>query len=344
MNKTNDEQKNLPTSRQVKVAINGFGRIGRSFFKLALKNQAVEIVAINDLGDIENMAYLLKYDSVQRDFGLETETGKDFLKIGEQKIPFYSEKNPTDLPWKKLEVDVVAECTGVFNSAEKSQAHLDAGARKVVLSGPGKDCENILMEVNDIKIADHQITSNGSCTTNAVTLILKSLDEEFTIENSMMTTVHSYTSSQSLVDGSVKPGKDVRRGRAAAQNILPTTTGSAELVPQIYKNLKDKFDAIAIRVPTITGSLVDLTLTIEKETTFDKVNNFLERIAKKYSEILKTTTEPLVSSDIIGDTHAGIIDLNFTRVSKKMIKLFIWYDNETGYSQSLLQHVIKAGS
>ncbi len=339
-------------NKKVKIAINGFGRIGRMFFKLALKNTEVEIVAINDLGDIENMAYLLKYDSSQKDFKMEIKAENNFLIINEQKIPFYSISSPLDLPWKKLEVDIVVECTGVFNSYHKSNDHLKAGAKRVVLSGPTKDVQNfefsdgkigntVLMGVNEQELKKSQITSNGSCTTNAVTLPLKILNEAIGIENAMMSTIHSYTISQPIVDGPVKKNQDFRRGRAGAQNILPTSTGSAEAVPQVYPELAGKFEAIAVRVPTICGSLVDLTCILKKESNLNQINNLFQEAEKKYQGILKTTVEPIVSSDIIGDTSAGIIDLNFTKVSGKMVKILVWYDNESGYAQMLLKHILK---
>ena len=229
---------------------------------------------------------------------------------------------------------MVAECTGVFNSFEKSKAHLEAGAKKVVLSGPTKDPQDmkfaderigatVLMGVNDEKTRICHITSNGSCTTNAVTLPIKILDEAFGVESSLMTTIHSYTASQSLVDGPVKPGKDVRRGRAAAQNIIPTTTGSSKAVPKVYEQVAGKFDSLAIRVPTIAGSLVDLTVLLKEKVSEEDIKNIFLQAENEYSKVLKTTKEPLVSSDIIGDNHAAIVDLNFIRISGNLVKVLI---------------------
>lgn len=345
--------------KKIKVAINGLGRIGRYFFKLALKNELVEIVAINDIADIENIVYLLKYDSAQKNFNLKIESeiiseDEKYLKINNQKIPYYSFNYLTDLPWDSLEVDVVAECTGIFNTFEKSQEHLKAGAKRVVLSGPTKDQQDtefengkfgttILTAINDDNIEKYRITSNGSCTTNAVTLALKLLDEEFKIESALMNTIHAYTTTQNIIDGPVPKGRDLRRGRAAAQNIIPTSTGSSQAVPKVYPKLAGKFEATAVRVPIISGSLINLNFVTKKEISTETINELFKTAEKKYSLLLKTTNEPLVSTDIIGDTHAAIIDLNFTKTKKQMGKLFIWYDNEAGYSQTLLNHIIKMG-
>jgi len=345
--------------KKVKVAINGFGRIGRLFFKLALKNENLEIVAINDLGSIENMAYLLKYDSAQKDLNLPVEVeevleDEKYLIVDGKKYRFYSIRNPEELPWGELGVDVVAEATGVFASFEKSQAHLKAGAKKVVISGPVKDsqnfelpegkCNTALIGINDEIIANSVITSNGSCTTNAVGIPMQILLDEVGIETALLNTVHSYTATQSIVDGPVRPGKkDFRRGRAAAQNLVPTSTGSAVAVAKVLPELEGKFDGIAMRVPTVVGSMVDITMILKEEKTAEEVNGIFRNAASKYAGKMRVEEEQIVSSDIIGDTHTSIVDLSFTRVEGRLLKIMVWYDNEAGYSQSLVNHVEKIG-
>jgi glyceraldehyde 3-phosphate dehydrogenase len=334
--------------KKIKIAINGFGRIGRLLFKMVQQDEDFEIVAVNDLGDIENMSYLLNYDTAQKSFleifGIKAtfekiDDNKSFLivknKQDELKIPFFSMKNPEDLPWANLEVDVVAECTGVFNSFDKSSAHLKAGARKVVLSGPTKDEQDknflsdligttVLMGVNDDEIKKCTITSNGSCTTNAAALPLKIMMENIGVEDAFLNTIHSYTATQAIVDGPVRK-KDFRRGRAAAQNIVPTSTGSAKTVGKVISDLKGKFDGMAIRVPTVSGSLVDITFISKKKVSAEDINNIFKKVEKsrEYIGILKTESEQVVSSDIVGDTHACIVDLNFTKVSGKLVKIVV---------------------
>ncbi len=351
-------------SKKINIAINGFGRIGRLLFKMALKNEEVEVVAINDLGDVENMTYLLNYDTAQKSLleisdlkaSFKVEENKNFLIIGDKKIPFYSVKNPAELPWKDLSVDVVAECTGVFNSFEKSKAHLDAGAKRVVLSGPTKDAQNlefakgkigstVLMGINEEKTKTCSITSNGSCTTNASAIPLKIINDKIGIESALLNTIHSYTATQSIVDGPVRKKKDFRRGRAAAQNIIPTTTGSAIAVGKVIEEFQGKFDGIAIRVPTIAGSLVDLTFITKRDTSEEEIKNiFIEASQKnEYKNLLRVEDEPIVSSDIVGDTYPSIIDLNFIKVQGRLVKILAWYDNESGFTHSLLEHIIKIG-
>lgn len=347
------------TDKKIKVAVNGFGRIGRIFFKLALQNRRMEIVAINDLGDIENMAYLLRYDTAQKDLNLEVSTkiisdDEKYLIVGGKEIPFYSIPEPENLPWQSLEVDIVAECTGVFNSFHKAERHLRAGAKKVVLSGPTKDGQNtffdkekkgstVLMGLNDSELEFLTISSNGSCTTNATVLPLKILDEKIGVESAMLTTIHSYTATQSIVDAPVRKKKDFRRGRAGAMNLIPTTTGSEKAVPKVYQRLESHFAASAVRVPTISGSIADLTVLLKEERSVKEINELFLQAEKEYPEYLKCTKEPLVSTDIIGETFVAIVDLSFTKTTGRMLKLFVWYDNESGYAYSFLKHILKAG-
>jgi len=345
------------------VAINGFGRIGRLFFKLALQNDNLNIVAINDLGNVDNMAYLLKFDSAQKEMGIDVSTKKvsdteQYLVIGDKEIPFYSIRNPEELPWGELEVDVVAECTGIFTSFEKSNMHLTAGAKRVVISGPTKDEQNtefgdgkigstVLMGVNDDVIKTCAITSNASCTTNAAGSPLQVMRDTVGVEYALLNTIHSYTATQSIVDAPVKPGKDdYRKGRAGAVNIIPSSTGSAVATTKALPELAGKFDGIAVRVPCIAGSVVDITFVASKETTAEEVNKYFRIAAEshQYKGLLRVEEEQIVSSDIIGDTHVAIIDLAFTRVVGNLVKILAWYDNEAGYSYSLTKQVEAMGA
>ncbi|PIR84941.1 type I glyceraldehyde-3-phosphate dehydrogenase [Candidatus Kaiserbacteria bacterium CG10_big_fil_rev_8_21_14_0_10_45_20] len=334
----------------IKIAINGFGRIGRAFFRLAYKEKDITIVAINDLGDPDNLAYLLKRDSVYGTAPFSVDLHNDELVVDGKTIPLLSEKDPAQLPWKDMDVDIVVESTGFFTTFEKSKAHIDAGAKRVVISAPAKDTdagvpgETILMGVNEEKLKTCNISSNASCTTNAGTPLIAILDESIGIEKAVLNTVHGYTASQSLVDGPSK--KDLRGGRAAAQNIIPTTTGAAIATTKAYTSLAGQFDGVAMRVPVIVGSIVDITFIAKRDTTVEEVNEILTKAAsqKRWESVFAVTTEPIVSSDIIGDTHGAIADLSFTRVvGGNLVKVFAWYDNETGYSNMLLKHVLEAG-
>ncbi len=337
--------------QKTKVAINGLGRIGRAFLKLAIKRPEIEIVAVNDLGELENLAYLLKYDSAYGRSRLDIDTADGNLNIGPHTIKFLQIKDPAQLPWGDLDIDIVVESTGVFESYAKAKAHIDAGARKVVISAPVKDEPpvgipggTVLMGVNDDKLATCQITSNASCTTNAASPLIAILHEKIGIEKALLNTVHGYTASQSLVDAPMKG--DWRRGRAAAANIVPSSTGAAVAVTQVVTDLKDKFDGIAMRVPVITGSLVDITFIAKRKTSAEEINNLLKAGAEegRWQDIFTVTEEPLVSSDIAGNTHASIADLSFTRVvGGNLCKVLAWYDNEMGYANTLVEHVIKTG-
>jgi len=337
-----------------RVAINGFGRIGRAFFRLAYEEDDVEVVAINDLGDIENIAYLLQYDSAygRADFSVDTHTnGNESIIVDDREIPFLNRKSPADLPWEDFDVDVVVESTGVFTTYEESKAHLEAGAKRVVISAPvddepGEDItgDTVLMGVNDDVLKKCDISSNASCTTNAGGAVVRILHDTLGIEKAMLNTVHGYTASQDLVDS---PNPKTRRGRAAAQNIIPSSTGSAVATTKVVKDLDGKFDGIALRVPVIVGSVADITFLAGQDTSVKQVNDILSTASEKsrWNGIFDVTDEPLVSSDIIGQTYASIVDLQMTRVvDGNLVKVLAWYDNEMGYTHTLLRHVQKAGN
>lgn len=326
--------------KKIRVAINGFGRIGRAFYKVAKENSEIEIVAVNDLTSLENVSYLLKYDSV---YGSSNHTLEG--------VEYLSEKDPTHLPWKKLNIDVVVESTGLFTSSEKAQSHIVAGAKRVVVSAPLKDDpastikgQTVLMAMNEDMLSSCEISSNASCTTNAGSPLLAILDEAIGIEKAMLNTVHAYTASQSIVDGPSK--KDMREGRAAAQNIVPSSTGAAIAVTKVMTGLSGLFDGISIRVPVVAGSIVDVTFISKKNTNAQEVNEILKKAANsdRWKGVFTVTEEDLVSSDIIGNPHASIADLAFTRVvGGNLVKVLAWYDNEMGYTHTLVNHVIAVG-
>jgi glyceraldehyde 3-phosphate dehydrogenase len=329
----------------VKIAINGFGRIGRLFFREALKRKDLEVVAINDLGNLDNLAYLLKYDTVYRTFKESVAIdGENLLVLG-KKIKFLQIKDPAELPWKSLGVDIVIESTGVFESYEKASAHLSAGAKKVIISAPAKDADGalgqtVLLGINEEKASSCDITSNGSCTTNAVSPVIAVLSENPGIEKAMLNTVHSYTATQSLVDSPVK-GKDFRRGRAGAQNIIPSTTGAAISVTKAITGLAEKFDGISVRVPSVTGSIADITFIAKRKVTAEEINDILRKAADspRFKELLSVCDDQIVSADIIGSPFASIVDAQFTKVvDGNLVKVLAWYDNEAGYVQTLISH------
>lgn len=338
------------TSHPLRIAINGFGRIGRAFLKLAWDRPEIEIVAINDLGSIESLAYLLKYDTVYRTWNHNIVAGTDTLTVDDKIIKVLSQKDPLQLPWGDLGIDVVVECTGLFTAFDKAQVHVQAGAKKVVITAPAKDGdtsapgETILMGVNEDKFGTCAITSNASCTTNAASPLIGIMDEAFGIEKAILNTVHGYTASQALVDGPSK--KDLREGRAAAQNIVPSSTGAAIAVTKAYPSLTGLFDGISIRVPVPAGSIVDVTFISKRNTTAEEVNDILRKASQtdRWKGIFSTTDEPLVSSDILGSHYASIADLAMTRVvGGNLVKVMGWYDNEYGYTSTLVEHVIKTG-
>ncbi len=335
----------------IKVAINGFGRIGRAFLKIAWERPEIEIVAVNDLGSLDSLAYLLKYDTVYRKWNHEVTHDESGIVIDGKKVHFVSEKDTTKLPWKELGVDVVVESTGLFTAYDKAAFHITQGAKRVVISAPAKGSdgtvagETILMGVNEGKFGTCPITSNASCTTNAASPLIAILDKAFGIEKAVLNTVHGYTASQALVDGPSRG--DLREGRAAAQNIVPTSTGAAIAVTKAFPSLEGLFDGISIRVPVPAGSIVDVTFISKRETSTEEVNAVLSKAAAdpRWSKIFAVTSEPLVSSDILGNSHASIADLEMTRVvGGNLVKVMAWYDNEMGYTYTLVDHVIKTGN
>ncbi|MES3032138.1 MAG: type I glyceraldehyde-3-phosphate dehydrogenase [Patescibacteria group bacterium] len=336
--------------KTIKVGINGFGRIGRAFLKVAWERPEIEIVAVNDLGSVENMAYLLKYDTVYKKWDHDVKAEGQEIIIGSKRVKVLAVKDPKELPWKDLGVDVVVESTGLFVTYDKAKAHIDAGAKKVVISAPAKDGdgsvmgETILLGVNEDKFGTCDITSNGSCTTNASSPLIAILHEALGIEKAMLNTTHSYTGSQALVDGPSK--KDYRDGRAAAQNLVPASTGAAISVTEAIPELAGKFDGVAVRVPTVCESITDITFISKRNTTVQEVNDILRKASKdpRWEKVFDVVEEPVVSSDMIGNTHASIADLLLTKVvDGNLVKVMGWYDNEMGYTNTLVEHVIKTG-
>ena len=331
-----------------KIAINGFGRIGRLFFRAAFGNKNFDIVAINDLGDTENLAYLLKYDTVYGRFQKQVTSDKKqgLLLVDGKKIKVIQEKDPAALPWKELGVDIAVESTGVFETYEKAKAHLAAGAKRVVITAPAKDpdgteVKTVLMGVNEEEFNSVVMTSNGSCTTNAASPVIAVLSENPGMRKAVLNTVHGYTATQNLVDGPTK-GSDFRRGRAAAQNIVPSFTGAAIAVTRAIKELEGKFDGVSMRVPIATGSLADITFIAKRKTSVEEINDILKKAAKskRWEGILAVTEDHIVSSDIIGEPYGAIVDLKFTKVvDGDLVKVFSWYDNEMGYVSTLVKHV-----
>lgn len=329
-----------------KIAINGFGRIGRIFFRQAFGERGLDIVAINDLGDKENLAYLLKYDSVYGRFKKDLTIQSGNLVLEGKTIQCLQIKDPTQLPWKQMGIDIVIESTGVFESYQSAKVHLDAGAKRVILTAPAKDLDGaagktVLMGVNEGELKTTLLTSNASCTTNAASPVIQVMSENPGIKKAILNTVHGYTATQNLVDGPTK-GNDFRRGRAAAQNIVPSTTGAAIAVTRAIKELDGKFDGIAIRVPVVTGSIADITFVSKKKTSEKEINDILRKAAlePRWQGILSVTEDQLVSSDIIGEPYGAIVDLKFTKViDGDLVKILSWYDNEWGYVATLLKHV-----
>lgn len=332
-----------------RVAINGFGRIGRAFFRMSYDNPDFEVVAVNDLGDIHNLAYLLEYDTAYGRSTYQVEVADGNLVVDGRTVRYVSEREPEKLPWKEEDIDVIVESTGLFTSYEKARAHLTAGAKRVVISAPVKDegkegdGKTVLMGVNEEALASCTISSNASCTTNATSPLVAILDAAIGIEKAILNTVHAYTASQALVDGPSK--KDFREGRAAAQNIVPSSTGAAIATTLVHTQLTDKFDGISIRVPVPVGSIVDVTFLAKRTTTVEEVNQALIDAAAsdQWKNLFAVTQDPLVSSDIIGAPYASIADLPLTRVvDGNLVKVLAWYDNETSYTSTLVQHVQRA--
>lgn len=330
----------------VKVAINGFGRIGRNALKILLERRDAQVVAINDITDAETLAHLLKHDSTYGTYDKKVSATNKSLIINSREIPVFAEKDPANLPWKKLDVDVVIESTGFFTKPEDARAHIVAGAKKVVISAPakGEGAKTVVLGVNEEVVeAGDEIISNASCTTNCIAPIMKILEDEFGIEKAMMTTVHSYTGSQKILDA---PAKDLREARSAAENIVPTTTGASKAAALTIPTLKGKFNGLSVRVPTPVVSLSDITAILKRETTKEELNKVFKKAAKEpyYEGIVGVTEEELVSSDFIGDPRSCIVDLALTdAVGGDMVKVVAWYDNEWGYSNRLVELTIDFG-
>ncbi|MDO8743176.1 MAG: type I glyceraldehyde-3-phosphate dehydrogenase [Candidatus Azambacteria bacterium] len=325
------------------IAINGFGRVGRVFFRYAFGHPDIDIVAINDLGDVENMAYLLKYDTVYGLYEKSVEVIEEMLVVDGKKIKMIRQKDPALLPWEELGVDIVIESTGVFESHKKAAAHLTAGAKRVIITAPAKDeiTPTATPNIGEEFLKNDKITSNASCTTNAVTPIMVILSENPGIKKAILNTVHAYTASQELVDSPNK-NNDFRRARAAAQNIVPSTTGAAIAAVKAFPPLAGKFDGVSLRVPVVCGSIIDFTFVAEKSTSVEEINSIFKKAAmeKQWQGILAVTEEPLVSGDILKNPHGSIIDLNMTKVvDGDLVKILSWYDNEWGYAAMLLKHV-----
>ncbi|TXH02162.1 MAG: type I glyceraldehyde-3-phosphate dehydrogenase [Candidatus Moraniibacteriota bacterium] len=334
-------------NKKVRVAINGFGRIGRAAFKIALEKPEIEIVAINDLTEPSILAHLLAHDTAYGNYRKQVEVKEGKLVVDGKTFAVYAEPDPTKLPWQDLQVDVVLECTGRFTDKAAASQHVRAGAKRVILSAPAKgedgSLPTYLIGVNNEQYTNDTVISNASCTTNSLAPVAQIINEKFGIEKALMTTVHSYTADQSLQDG---PHKDLRRARAAAHNIVPTTTGAAIAVTQVMPELKDKFDGLSIRVPTIVVSVSDCTFLLKRKTTKEEINETLLAVSRnpRYAHVLSVTNEPLVSSDFIGDSHSSIVDLSLTKViDGDLVKIIAWYDNEWGYSNRLVEMALLVG-
>ena len=329
-----------------RVGINGFGRIGRNFFRAALEQGAdIEIVAVNDLTDNKTLAHLLKYDSITGRFQGEVSYDDEGIVVDGKHIKVLAQRNPADLPWGELGVEVVVESTGFFTDGEKAKAHIEAGAKKVVISAPAKNVDGtFVMGVNeaDYDNATMNIVSNASCTTNCLAPLAKVLEENFGIERGIMTTIHSYTGDQRVLDA---PHSDLRRARAAALNMIPTKTGAAQAVALVLPALAGKFDGLAVRVPTPTGSLTDLTFIAKKEVSVEAVKAAVKAAAEgELKGVLEYTEDPIVSSDIVGNPHTSIFDATETKVIGNLVKVLSWYDNEWGYSNALVRLTALVGS
>lgn len=330
---------------KVRIAINGFGRIGRITYRALLAKENVEVVAFNDLTNTKTLGHLLKYDSVHGKFNGTVEVDGEFLIINGNRIRVYSEKDPANLPWKELDVDVVIECTGIFRNREKMEKHIQAGAKKVALSVPADSASDvdatIVLGVNDVNLKpEHKLVSNASCTTNCLAPIAKVLNDSFGIEWGLMNTIHSYTNDQIILDS---PHKDLRRARAAAVSIIPTSTGAAKAIGLVVPDLDGKLHGLAMRVPTPDGSVVDLTCQLKKDATKEEINAAMQAAAEgPMKGILKYNVDPIVSIDIVGDPHSSIFDSELTMVKGgNLVKVVSWYDNEFGYSQRLADLAVR---
>lgn len=314
----------------MRVAINGFGRIGRAVFRRALET-GMDVVAVNDLIGVDNIVYLLRYDSVYGRWNRSVEAGDGFILVDGKKVMVCSEKNPVKLPWGKLGVDIVIESTGLFRKRSDASKHLKAGAKKVIISATAKDVDYmVVLGVNDDELKkEYKIISMASCTTNCIAPIVKILDDEFGLESGFLTTVHAYTGGQSLIDGS---HKDFRRGRAAGVNLVPTTSGAAKATGEVVSNVKGKIDGMAIRAPVVCGSVCDFVGVLKKESSVEEVNDVVKKASRKMKGILEYSEEELVSSDVIGNSVSSVFDSKLTKVNGSIVKVLAWYDNEWGYS------------
>ncbi|MCA9893956.1 MAG: type I glyceraldehyde-3-phosphate dehydrogenase [Anaerolineae bacterium] len=324
------------------VAINGLGRIGRAALKIIMETPGLDLVAVNDIGSLDNLAYLLRYDTAYGRYHKSVEVADGNLVVDGQEIAFLQERNPEDLPWAEMNVDLVFECVGIFTDMEGASKHIKAGAKFVIISGPTKSAD-VPTVVHGVNTADGEtrIISCASCTTNNITPVVEILERHIGIEKAIMTTVHAYTSTQELVDTPLQ--KDFRRGRAAAQNIIPTTTGAAKATTKALPQLSGKFDGISMRVPVVVGSISDMVFVTKRDTTAEEVNGLFrqEAATDRYKGILGVTDEPLVSSDIIGETHASVVDLSLTRVvDGNLLKVLAWYDNEWSYTSQMIREAV----
>lgn len=344
----------MSTSAPARVAINGLGRVGRAFLKLALARPELDVVAINELGNPESIAYLMRFDSVYGRYDRPVawhDDGQPGLSIADRRIAFLRQPDPAQLPWGALNIDIVVEATGVFETYAKARSHLKAGAHHVVLAAPAKDedeqdARTVLMGVNAGELRGATMTSNGSCTTNSASPVIQILNEAIGVRKAFLNTVHAYTATQSLVDSPVKRG-DVRRGRAAATSIIPATTGAVVAVGRAIPAVRNRFDGLALRVPVLTGSLSSIVCLAARETSAAEINDCFEQAVQqpRWRSILAVTRDPIVSADIVGDPHAAIIDLSLTKVvDGDLCCVYSWYDNEFGYTNSLLQHVIEVAA
>lgn len=330
---------------KTKIAINGFGRIGRAAFRILLERDDCEVVAINDLTDNKTLAHLLQYDTVFRKYDKEVSYDDENIIVDGKKYFSTADPEPVNLPWAEKEVDVVLECTGFFVKDGKAYGHIDAGAKRVIISAPAKgegDVETYVIGVAEPGEGATQVISNASCTTNCIAPVMKVMDEVFGVEKSLMTTIHSYTSTQKIQDA---PAKDLRKARAAAQNIIPTTTGAAIATTKVLPQLSGKFDGMAMRVPTINASISDITIVTKKDTTEKEVNDaFISAASSELKDVLGVTEEPLVSSDYIGNNYSSVVDLPLTKVmGGNLVKVVAWYDNEWGYANRLVDMAAKQG-
>ncbi len=326
-----------------KVAINGFGRIGRAAFKIILDTPELDLVGVNDIMPLDNLAYLLKYDTVYGKYDKEVEVGDGALIVDGEEYPFFAERDPSDLPWGESDLDIAFECTGIFRTQEGLEKHLEAGAKFVILSAPAKS-EGIPTIVHGVNVPEDESVrylSCASCTTNCITPVVEVMGRRVGVENAIMTTIHAYTSTQAIVDG---PSKQFRRGRAAAANFVPTTTGAAIATTKVLPELVGRFDGVAVRAPIPVGSISDIIFVTTRETSVEEINDIFreEAASDKYRGILGVAEDPIVSADIIGDTHASIVDVGMTQVvNGTLVKIMSWYDNEWGFTSQMIREGVR---